>query len=129
MKLHIEEFETKYDELLAKLPEKGNCPFHEAEEFAVQFLKAAYEVNIILRRIRNEIIVLDATCNIKYNEVINKCDGKGVTEKKIQTEANPEYLLTVKEQQEMANNKEYFKNLYDIFMAAHIFYKGISREK
>jgi hypothetical protein len=59
---------------------------------------------------------------------LNKSDAKGVTEKKIQTEANPEYLDTIKEQSEMANNKEYFKNLYDIFMAAHVYYKNISRE-
>ena len=126
--MDFNKIEKKYDELISQLSNYNVMP-SEAKELATRFLGASFEVNKIVRFIRNDMVLLDQSIKISYKQAIEKSEGKSITEKKINAEANAEYLKYCKELTYTGNNLEYFRSLLKLFEQGHIFYKGLALER
>lgn len=121
-------FEDRYQELIDKIPDFEIAP-SLAKELSTRFFKATYEINKIIKDIRNEMILLEQVCKVVYKQSIERAEGKNVTEKKISADADFDYLESLKKFEEHSNNLEYFRTLYRVMENGHIFYKGISLDR
>jgi len=126
--IDVLKFEKQYEDLISKIPDY-EVPPSEAKELATKFFKATFEINKVIRIIRNDIILLEQTSKVLYKQAIENSEGKNITEKKVNAEANIQYLKGLKELQEHSNSLEYFRGLFKIMEQGHIFYKGISLDK
>lgn len=126
--LDLKEHENKYKELIDKLPSHG-CSFSDADSLAVEFLKASYDINNELRRVRNEILKLKTLRNIEETNAFNKSEAKTVSAKEKDVQVNTQYVQANIDYGKMKNNEDYFKNLYNLFENAHIYYRGFARDK
>lgn len=124
---NYEQIVKKYDALIENINEVDVIP-KEAQRLATEFFKASYEINKIRRNVKSELILLEGAVNTLFTQAIKNAEGKNITEKKINANANLEYLKAVKRCEEIRGEHDYFRHLYDIMVNGHIFYKNLIKE-
>jgi hypothetical protein len=118
----------KFQRLIELLPENG-CTFDESDVYAVKFLKGKDKVNTLLRKFRNERIHLEHDSKVAFSTAFEKCTKGTVTEKKESAGMDKDYLKANVLFVETQNAIKYYKNLFDIFSDAHVYYKNLARDK
>lgn len=118
----------KFDELITGLPD-DNCSFYAADSYAVKFLKACYDIDKILKTLKNELVLTKSLRSIAFREVFKKSVESSALAKEKDVEASTEYIKINTEYQLKKNETEYYDGLRETFMNAHIYYKGKARDK
>lgn len=81
-----------------------------------------------LREIEEELPKLQTLVNAQYATALNSATGKGVTEKKVEAEANPVYAEAVEKKAVLDAQRDWVKNYIKIFDNAHVMYRQYSRD-
>lgn len=82
-----------------------------------------------LRSVEEELPKLQTLVNAQYARAINSAVGKGVTEKKVEAEASPEYTEAVEKHAMLEAEQTWVKNFIKIFDNAHIMYRQFCRDE
>lgn len=121
----LEEIET-YTDLL---PTSGNSVSKsDAEDRATKFLVISSKL-LNARFLANEdkIKAISIAKSI-FAQVTREADGKNVTEKKLNAEANSDYQEAREYLEKIENKVDFFKTYINIFNDAHVFYRQLSKE-
>jgi hypothetical protein len=109
------------------LPVGTSISFTEAEQRSGQFLSALASITDWRHIFSSEKIRLLSIQTGVYAEQMSLGTGKTMTQDKIKAEASKEYLEAREALEQLENDLSYLKAYYDIFMAAHIFYRQMAR--
>ncbi len=123
----MEQIKKFIEEQSKDLPVGTAISFKDAEERSGEFLAALAAITDWRHIFSKEKIKLLSIQNSTYAEQLSKCTGKTVTENKITVEANKEYIKVRESLEDIENDINYLKAYYEIFMAAHIFYRQMAR--
>lgn len=100
----------------------------EAERRAGLFLEVCSKI-VDWRHNLSEIKIKTTTLqSVVFAEELSKCSGKTITQDKLTVEANPLYTSIREEVEYNENDVTYLKSMYDVFMAAHVFYRNQAKE-
>lgn len=117
-----------YNGLIKRLEDAEEVSPREAEKLAQQFFLAGYYCNKEIRRSKKQIILTEEVKSLIYRQSINNADGKGVTEKKINAEADGEFLKANSNNEDSINEFEYYKRLFKVLENGYTLFKLLSRE-
>jgi hypothetical protein len=121
----FKQFIEKYAKLL---PVGTSISFTEAERRAGEFLHAMATITTLKHDFSIEKIKLQSVQSAVYSEELNKATGKTVTENKVTVEASITYQKAREDLEFIDADISYLKAYYDIFMAAHVFYRNLSKD-
>lgn len=125
------DFETVKQEIekfAAMLSNKNKIhSFSDAEEKAAQFLIAMSVVTQWKHYYSSLKINLLSIQNAVYAQELAASTGKTITENKINAEASKEYAKAREDLEDVENNLGYLKAYYEIFSAAHVFYRQTAK--
>jgi len=124
----FEEQLKEFGKLIENLPDR-DCSFSDAEYYATQFIKAYYTLCRIVKTVQNELVGFRSLRNIAESNAFKKSPESSATSKKIDIPLNQEYAKAEREYQQKKNEVEYFKSMQELFMNAHIYYRGKARDK
>lgn len=105
----------------------GKDSMRESMERASKFLvviSILSEFRLSLERRKAQDITLREAL---YHKAINAAEGKNVTEKKIEAEANPEYTTGRESVENLDAQISWAKTNIDIFNNAHILYRNLAK--
>jgi predicted MPP superfamily phosphohydrolase len=101
----------------------------DAPAIAGRFLTRVAVLTDALRGLEEELPKHQTLENAQYNTAINNAVGKGITEKKVEAEANPVYRNQVEAKEIMEAKRTWVRNYIKIFENAHIMYRQYSRNE
>jgi hypothetical protein len=120
----IKELVTQYQALL---PVNSSISYTDAEFRAGEFLSAMAKITDLKHMLSNEKIKLLSVQTATYAAQMAKGTAKTVTENKLAAEASEEYTKSREDLERIDNDISYLKAFYDIFMAAHVFYRNMAK--
>lgn len=120
----IQEYIEQYSKLL---PVGTSISYTEAERRAGEFLAAQATIANWRHLLSNERIKLLSMQTVTFASEMSKGTAKTVTENKLSAEASPDYIKVREELEQVENDLSYLKAYYDIFAAAHVFYRQMAR--
>lgn len=120
----IKEYLAKYEALLA-LSKSISGP--EAERRAGEFLVATARITEYRHVFSEDKIRLLSAQTAVYAEQMSLGTAKTVTENKLNAEASQAYTQAREDLERTENDISYLKAYYDIFMAAHVFYRNVAK--
>jgi hypothetical protein len=120
----VKEYVTKLSELL---PVGSTLSIGEMEKRAGAFLAGMSTLTNIKHEFSKEKIRLLTVQNATYSAQMAKGTAKTVTENKLAAEASKEYTEAREQLETVDNDLAYLKAYYDIFMAAHVFYRNMAK--
>lgn len=121
---NFKDYLEKYAKLL---PVTTSVSFVEAEKRSSQFLEATAMITEWRHTLGSEKIKAISIQTVVYSSELSKGTAKTMTENKVLAEASKEYLSARESLEGIENDSSYLKSYYDIFMAAHIFYRQMAR--
>jgi len=95
---------------------------------AGKFLEVQAILTTYLREVDEHMAKLTTLRDATYATVLNKAEGKNVTEKKINTEKEESYAQIRQDLEMQLALHEWVKGHIKIFENAHILYRSLSRE-
>jgi len=99
----------------------------DARPRAGRFLVRIAVLTNFLKEIEEELPKYQTLVNAQYAQAINSAIGKGITEKKVEAEANPVYSEAVENKAKLDALRDWVKNYIKIFDHAHLMYRQYSR--
>ena len=120
----VKEFIEKYAKLL---PVGTSVSYTEAERRAGEFLHAQAYITDLRHMLSAEKIKLLSAQTAVYAEQMAKGMAKTVTENKLTAEASVEYTAAREQLEGVENDLSYLKAYFDVFQAAHVFYRQMAR--
>lgn len=120
----MKEFIEKYSALL---PVGTSISYTEAERRAGEFLSAMATLSDWKHTFTSEKIKLLSIQTAVFAQAMSKGTAKTVTENKLTAEASEEYTKAREDLENIENDISYLKSFYDIFMAAHVFYRQMAK--
>jgi len=120
----IKELVAQYQALL---PVNNSISYTDAEFRAGEFLAAMAKITDLKHMLANEKIKLLSVQTATYAAEMAKGTAKTVTENKLAAEASAEYTKSREDLERIDNDISYLKAFYDIFMAAHVFYRNMAK--
>lgn len=123
-------------ELIEQIVEKGVAEIavnasslSDAAPRAARFLSRVAALTDFLRSLEEDLPKLQTLVNAQYATALNASPGKGVTEKKVEAEANPVYASAVEDKAKMDAVRDWTKNYIKIFDNAHVMYRQYSNSR
>lgn len=101
--------------------------YTEAEKRAGSFLEAMAMVTEWRHLLSQEKIKSLSVQTAVYAQKLSGGTSKTVTENKIAAEASEEYTRAREDLEGLDNDLSYLKAHFDIFMAAHVFYRNVAK--
>jgi hypothetical protein len=101
----------------------------DAQPRAGRFLTRVAVLTNFLRTLEEDLPKHQTLVNAQYSTAINSAIGKGITEKKVEAEANPVYSDAVEKKAAVDAQRDWVKNYIKIFDNAHIMYRQYSRNE
>lgn len=123
----MKEVKELVDKYSSKLEVKGMISTTEAEKRAGDFLHAMAVLTNYRHLFAEEKIKKLSTQTAVYAVELFKGTAKTMTENKVLAEAAHEYVKAREELEAVENDISYLKAYYDIFMAAHVFYRNLAK--
>jgi len=124
----FEEQLKQFNKLIEELPDR-DCSFRDAEYYSIQFTKAYFTLCNIVKVVQNELVGLKSLRNIAESNAFKRSPASSATSKKVDIPLDQEYAKAERDYQQKKNEVEYFKSLQELFMNAHIYYRGKARDK
>lgn len=115
-------------QLAALLPVGTSISVPEAERRAGAFLAGMSTLINIRHEFTKEHIRLLTQQTVVYASLMAKGEAKTVTENKLNAEASPDYVEARENLEGVENDISFLKAHYDVFMAAHVFYRQMCRD-
>lgn len=109
------------------LPTEKAVSEREAERRAGRFLEVQAFIVDSIDTLNDDKIRAVSLEKAVYAKVLSEVKVKQVTEKKIQTEADPDYQAIRENLESVDARINYLKSYYKIFEAAHIFYRNLAK--
>ena len=123
----MNEFQKIIDSYSSDLSLNKSISSSEAEKRAGRFLEAMAKITD-LRHVFSESKIKFTTVQAAvYSEALSKGTAKTMTENKVTAEASAEYSGAREDLERIENDLAYLKAYWDIFMAAHVFYRQIAK--
>lgn len=101
----------------------------DAQPRAGRFLTRVAVLTNFLRSLEEDLPKHQTLVNAQYSVAIKQADGKNITEKKVEAEANPIYSGAVEAKSAIDAQRDWVKNYIKIFDNAHIMYRQYSRNE
>lgn len=124
----MSDFKTRIAEYSELLPVGTSVSYTEASRRAGVFLMALAFITDIKHILSEEKIRATTVQTATFAQKMSEGTAKTVTENKLIAEASREYAKSREELETVENDISYLKAYYDIFMAAHVFYRQMSKE-
>jgi hypothetical protein len=121
------EIKSKVREYEKLLPLAKSISSSEAEHRAGEFLSALAFITEMRHLLSEEKIKCLTVQTAVYSEQMSKGVSSTMTANKIAAEASPEYTAAREDLERIENDISYLKAFYDIYMAAHVFYRNIAK--
>lgn len=122
----IEQFIEEYTEML---PTNGKVvDVTVAEDRASKFLMAQARLVSWRRDFSDAKVKLVSSERLSYASAIGSVDGKNVTEKKLNAEADKRYIKVREDLEYTDTTITYLKSFIEIFGNAHVFYRQLCRD-
>lgn len=99
----------------------------DAQPRAGRFLTRVAVLTDFLRTLEEDLPKHGTLVKAQYHAAINMATGKGITEKKVEAEANPIYAKAVEDEASVNALRDWVKTYIKIFDNAHIMYRQYSR--
>ena len=96
---------------------------------AGRFLTRVAVLTDFLRALEEELPKHQTLVNVQYATAINSAMGKGITEKKVEAEANPVYCDAVEKKAAVDAQRDWVRNYIKIFDNAHVMYRQYSNAR
>lgn len=123
----MKELKFRIDSCVGFLATDKAVSEREAERRAGAFLEVqAHIVNGIDTLSDDKIKAVSLQAAI-YAQLMARDSTKGVTEKKINVEAAPDYISARENLEHVENDLTYLKTYFKIFENAHIFYRNLAK--
>lgn len=100
----------------------------DAQPRAARFLVYVAILTNYLRELEEDLPKHQTLVNAQYSTAINSAVGKGITEKKVEAEADPIYSDAVEKKAAVDAQRDWVKNYIKIFDNAHVMYRQFSRD-
>ena len=114
-------------EYVDMLPTGKSLSQTEVEKRASSFLVATAHITNWRHLFSDKKIEATSIEKAVYAAKLAQSEGKGVTEKKIEVEADEEYRVAREEIEKLDNDLAFLRSYYDIFMNAHVFYRQLAK--
>jgi len=101
----------------------------DAQPRAARFLTRVAILTNFLRTLEEDLPKHQTLVNAQYATAIRMADGKNITEKKVEAEANPVYSEAVEAKAAIDAQRDWVKNYIKIFDNAHIMFRQYSRSE
>lgn len=101
----------------------------DAAPRAGKFLVLVSILTDFLRSLEEELPKHQTLVNAQYSTAIKQADGKNITEKKVEAEANPVYSKAVEDKAGIDAQRDWVKNYIKIFDNAHVMYRQYSNAR
>lgn len=98
-----------------------------SRERAGEFLIIEAVLADYLKQVSEEMSVLSSLKDAIFADAIRRAEGKNVTEKKINTAKDDNYVVALQNYENIDSLRDWIKTHLKIFENAHIFYRGMSR--
>lgn len=99
-----------------------------SKERAAKFLTIQALLSNHLKMLQDAKAKVSTLEKATYAQAIVIADGKNITEKKVQAEANPQYSVQRENLELIDSEVNWTKQHYDIFANAHVMFRQYSRE-
>lgn len=127
-RLTIEQIEDIVDRGVSEIAVNAHA-LADAQPRAGRFLTRVAVLTDFLRTLEEDLPKHQTLVNAQYAQAINSAAGKGITEKKVEAEANPVYSSAVEAKAAVDAQRDWVKNYIKIFDNAHIMYRQYSRNE
>lgn len=125
----MKDLQAFIDKYVKMLPIEGKLLSQpEAERRASEFLVACAHVTNLKHDFGNEKIKASSLERAVYAQVISASDSKKITESKLMAEAHEDYQAARENLEQIDNDINFLKSYYEIFLNAHLFYRGQARD-
>lgn len=121
------EIKSVIESYSSRLPNNKSISVPEAESKAGAFLEAMAFITDRKHLLSEDKIKLTSIQSATYSEELFKGTSKTMTENKILAEASEEYKAAREALEYVENDIAYLKAYYDIYMAAHVFYRNMAK--
>lgn len=101
----------------------------DAAPRAARFLTRVAVLTDFLRSLEEDLPKHQTLVNAQYATAINMAAGKGITEKKVEAEANPVYSDVVEKKASVDAQRDWVRNYIKIFDNAHVMYRQFSNAR
>lgn len=125
--MELSKLKKLISEAVELLPTEKAVSEREAERRAGRFLEIQAFIVDSIDTLNDNKIRATSLEKAVYAKVLSEVRVKQVTEKKIQTEADPDYQATRENLEDVDARINYLKSYYKIFDNAHIFYRQLSK--
>lgn len=127
-RLSIEQIEEVVEKGVTEIAINAHA-LADAQPRAGRFLVRVAVLTDFLRTLEEDLPKHQTLVNAQYATAINSASGKGITEKKVEAEANPVYTDAVEKKAAIDAQRDWVKNHIKIFDNAHIMYRQYSRNE
>lgn len=125
----MKEIKEYFEVMNALLPINGSISTPEYERRSGEFLTALAKVADWRHILSEEKIKLTSVHLAVYAEQLAKGSEKTITANKTIAEASSEYTQAREDLERIENDLSYLKTHHEIYMAAHILYRQLSRNE
>jgi len=123
----MKDFKVFLEKYIIQLPLSKSISTSEAEKRAGAFLEGMAHITDMRHNFSEEKIKYLSVQTSVYAEELSKGTAKTMTENKVTAEASKPYEEAREDLERIDNDLSYLRAYYDIFMAAHVFYRNISK--
>ena len=120
------ELAVQFNNLIDELPENV-ISFDDADLKTVKFLKGQGRINVILDDIRKKKVGFKLIRNVDLATAKKNSGQKTDAAQNREAVFDSTYMQSEKVYQDIKNAEKYFENLYNMFLSAHQYYKGLAR--
>ena len=117
-----------YDSLIKKIEEAEEVSHREAERYATKFFTAVAYCNKDIRKAKKRTIFTEEFKVYALDEAVRGATGANITERKLKAEANEEYRKAVRFHEEVVEEYNYYRRLYEVLDKGYTLFKMLSRE-
>lgn len=121
------DFKGTIEKYKGLLPVSSSISAPEAERRAGEFLVAMAHITEFRHFFSEDKIRCLSLQTATYAEELAKGTAKTVTENKTTAEASARYMASREDLERIENDLSYLKAFYEIFMAAHVFYRNMCK--
>lgn len=99
-----------------------------ARELSSKFLIAQSVLATFLKDFEDDRAKVKTLCEVQYAQCLKMAEGKNVTEKKVEVQANPQYTSARESLEKVEAIRDYIKVHMKVFENAHLAYRQYGRD-
>lgn len=122
----FDELKELIQSLLEAIP-PGRVELHEAEDLAPKCQRIRAEIAEVQLKLELTKNKFDAVARTQYKSAMFTATGKNATEKEAAAKADPDYLNTVEQADNLYSRIMYCRTMSDIFHNYHVYYRQIAK--